>query len=147
MLDRESRLRVNEQEIAAKVIDGEAIIMNLTNGMYFSMDGTGARIWECLAAGMSVAEITADIAAHYDVAEEQASRDVSVLLERLVQETLVQPDNALVPTDPPPPPGEAGLRYHAPELVKYEDMADLLALDPPMPGLAATPWTDTREPA
>ena len=37
------RFRVNTEEVAAKVIDGEAIIINLTTGVYYSMDGVGAR--------------------------------------------------------------------------------------------------------
>ena len=36
-------------------------------------------------------------------------------------------------------------KYAAPQLNVYRDMGDLLALDPPTPGLELTPWQDTEE--
>lgn len=36
----------------------------------------------------------------------------------------------------------AGAAYSPPVLEVYTDMSDLLALDPPMPGLADIPWRD-----
>ena len=34
--------RVNSPNVVAEVIDGEAVIVNLRNGMYYSLDGGGA---------------------------------------------------------------------------------------------------------
>ncbi len=47
MLTLNDRLRPREEEVASKVIDGEAIIINLANGVYYSMDKVGALVWEC----------------------------------------------------------------------------------------------------
>ena len=41
----QSRLKPNEEEVAAKVLDGEAILINLSNGAYYSTDKRGAFIW------------------------------------------------------------------------------------------------------
>jgi len=41
MLKPESSLRPNEEEVASKVMDGEAILINLSNGIYYSMDKVG----------------------------------------------------------------------------------------------------------
>ena len=38
MLTLQNRLRPNEEEVAGKVMDGDAIIINLSNGIYYSMD-------------------------------------------------------------------------------------------------------------
>jgi Coenzyme PQQ synthesis protein D (PqqD) len=84
MLTLQSRLRPNEQEVAAKVMDGEAIIINLANGIYYSMDKVGALIWEALAAAHSLEEVILAIIARYDVSREQAQADV----ERLAAELL-----------------------------------------------------------
>ena len=35
--------------------------------------------------------------------------------------------------------------YEIPKLNIYRDMGDLLALDPPVPGLGDTPWKDPDE--
>src|SRR2546426_3422603 len=89
MLTPQSRLRLNEQEVAAKVIDGEAIIINLANGIYYSMDKVGALIWETLAEGHSLAEVTVAVLARYDIPQEQAEADVQKLAAELVQGNLL----------------------------------------------------------
>jgi hypothetical protein len=126
-------------EVAAKVIDGEAIIMNLSNGLYFSMDNVGALVWELVEAGQSLEEMTDLVGERFDADREAVRRDITRLVTELLSEDLVQ-----VSEDPP---GGAptvslsgdGLEYAPPVLNKYSDMADLLALDPPMPGLGDTP--------
>jgi hypothetical protein len=35
--------------------------------------------------------------------------------------------------------------YETPQLLQYQDMAELLALDPPAPGLADVVWQDPAE--
>ena len=45
MISAETRLRINEEEIAAQIIDAEAVLINLGTGMYYTMDGTGCEVW------------------------------------------------------------------------------------------------------
>jgi hypothetical protein len=135
MLSAESRVDPNVAEVAAKVIDGEAIIMNLSSGLYYSMDNVGAAIWELIARRYSVREVADVIADRYRVDRERAAGDVRRLVQELLDEHLVTvatPDRERVAVLPPPgaPPP-----YEPPRLQKYTDMADMLALDPPMPNL------------
>lgn len=138
MVSMDSRVKPNQTEVAAKVIDGEAIIMNLSNGLYFSMEHVGAAVWELVERGCSLGEMVETIVDRYDTDPETVSDDVLRLVNELLGEALV------VVTDQVPegdaPVGRAGepLPYGAPVLNKYSDMADLLALDPPMPGLGDT---------
>ena len=62
MFTLQNRLRPNEAEVAAKVLDGEAIIINLSNGIYYSMDKVGGLIWEMIERGRSLQEIVESIA-------------------------------------------------------------------------------------
>ena len=41
MPDSSARFRLVEPHVAAKVLDGEAILINLANGMYYSLAETG----------------------------------------------------------------------------------------------------------
>ena len=41
----EKFVRANPDEVAAKVVQGEAIIINLATGVYYSMTGVGAAAW------------------------------------------------------------------------------------------------------
>ena len=47
------------EEVASELIDGEAIIIDLSTGMYFSLDRVGGRIWALLANQTSLGEIRA----------------------------------------------------------------------------------------
>jgi hypothetical protein len=140
MLGTDSRFVVNTPGVAAKVIDGEAIIMNLTTGMYFSMDQVGAVVWDWLEAGRSLGEIIQELVARYEVPAEDAKADLDQLISQAIEDGLISEAppglsarEPLAVVDGPRRP------YQRPELVRYSDMADLLALDPPMP-MPPTPW-------
>lgn len=146
MISDETRVTPRSGEIAAKVIDGEAIIMNLSNGLYYSMDPLGAAVWTMAQSGLSVGRIAEALAEHFDLGWDAALRDVEELVAHLVSEELV--DVAAGGASPtgeangPVPDFAAELPYSPPVLNRYDDMADLLALDPPMPGLAGTGFND-----
>ena len=141
MLKPENHLQINTEEVAARVIDGEAIMINLSNGTYYSMNDAGGFIWEMIEHKLSLGKMAESVAAHYDVSADQARADVERLVTELVDEHLV------ILEENPDPEGEGWerepeqiLAYESPQLVIYRDMADLLALDPPTPGLEFTPW-------
>src|SRR5678815_1858553 len=67
MPESENRLRANDAECAAKVLDGEAVIINLLNGTYYSLDKAGAVVWELAADGGTIAEIVGGLTARYEV--------------------------------------------------------------------------------
>lgn len=144
MLSLQARFRPNEKEVAAKVLDGEAIIINLSNGIYYSMDKVGGVLWAMIAEGHSLEEILAAIVARYDVSPEQARADLERLAAELLQENVVlASDHAPPPREHPEP--RQKLAYESPQLNIYRDMGDLLALDPPMPGLEEIPWKEPAE--
>ena len=39
------RLRVNRPTVISETIDGEAVVINLDSGHYYSLDGTAGEIW------------------------------------------------------------------------------------------------------
>jgi hypothetical protein len=135
-----------EEEVASKVIDGEAIIINLANGVYYSMDKVGALVWDRLQAGHTLDDVIVAVTGAYDVSRDQAESDVRELVQELVQENLV-----VTSENGKHAPAEATtdlrdkLPYELPKLNIYRDMGDLLALDPPVPGLGDTPWKEPEE--
>jgi hypothetical protein len=128
------RLGVNHSSVTAKVIDGEAIILDVTRGAYYSMDGAGAVIWELLAEGRSRSEIADLLVRHYGATPDRVAPEVERILEELLSEQLVVPlpDGKESPTERPELPAPNG-PFQPPQLFKHSDMAELLALDPPTP--------------
>jgi hypothetical protein len=141
MKDLHQRLRSRGEEIAAKVIDGEAIIIDLANGIYYSMDKVGGLIWDMVQSEHSLEEMIVAVTDRYQVSREQVDADVQALIEELLRENLVAVSENGGPAAEmrQVAPGEK-LPYEAPKLNIYRDMGDLLALDPPTPGLSDTPW-------
>ena len=139
----ETRLHTNDAEVTATVIDGEAIMINLTSGVYYSTDGVGARMWELAAAGATVAEAAEAIAQEYSIPATQASEDVQKIVGQFVEENLLIPHTyASTPTLPAADSSAAS--YQTPNLEIYREMGHLLALDPPMPGLENIAWDDAQ---
>lgn len=143
MVTMQSRFRLNQQEASASSIDGEAIMMNLATGVYYTTDAVGARIWELAAAAYSPDEIGEILAGEYEVGPDQARADTLELVGKFVDEELVRPaDPVRVPELPRTDPARDKKPYAHPTLEIYREMGHLLALDPPMPGLENISWGD-----
>jgi hypothetical protein len=65
MSDVEIDFSVNTPTVAHESIDGEVIVINLISGNYYSLEGTGAEIWESIDGGYSLPKITALLADRY----------------------------------------------------------------------------------
>lgn len=141
MAEATVRYQLRSSDVTGKVIDGEAIIMNLATGAYYSMDGVGAALWELLEIGCSRDEAVKSLADRYAVDPEVLSRDVSAVIEDLIAEELIAVAGDRAAPSAIPVVGTRS-EYMPPSLQKFTDMADLLALDPPMPGLDESAWGD-----
>lgn len=139
MLELSTALRPASEDVVAKVMDGEAVIINLETGTYYSADGAGGFAWTLIAKGLRLEDAARHIEARYDVSREDACVDLLRFAAELVREGLVSPaDEAAVVDEIDPGAGE--LPYASPQLQVYRDMEELLALDPPTPGLADLRW-------
>jgi hypothetical protein len=128
-------LGVNTPSVAGEVIDGEAVIMNLTTGHYFSTQGSGATAWEAISAGASRAEIAAALQRRYAVADDdEVARAVNTFVTDLLRHNLVveTPDHDRPPVLPALfAPEDGPLAPFQPLVLHvYTDMDDLLLLDP-----------------
>ena len=54
MLSPTHYISANEQQVAAKVMDGEAIIINLGTGIYYSLGTTGGFIWSLASPALGI---------------------------------------------------------------------------------------------
>ena len=145
-------LRVNAPAVVAEVIDGEAVIMDLASGHYFSTQGVGCDIWRAIEGGASHSDIVHSLVSAYDVDPQVAGSAVASFVEELVQRKLVIASNGehssmarAVSAG-----AENRLPFTTPVLNSYTDMEELLLLDPihdvdetgwPMPKASETPET------
>lgn len=142
MADLPERLAPKSQKIAARVVDGEALIINLANGVYYSMNKVGGLIWTLIEQARSLDFIAEAVAASHDVPAAQARKDVEALAAQLIAEDLVAACDGLKAKAADPEAPAHKQPYEAPVLNIYDDMEELFALDPPMPGLQEMPQED-----
>ena len=129
-------LQPNVDRIAAELIEGDAIIINVATGTYYSTQGIGGWVWERCAAGLTVAEIVGLGSASFEVSSGQLEGDLLAFAETLKAEDLVIDTVVERIAQSSREAASAGKRpYAAPTLLIYRDLKDLLALDPPMPRL------------
>ena len=129
-------LCVNTDLVAAEVVDGEAVIINLGNGMYYTMDKVGAEIWQLIERGRNMQEVTDYIAMRYAVERDIVLTDLEAVIRELLAEGLILADNGKSPdASKLEPVSPSAAPYTKPSLVHYTDMREVLALDPPLPEL------------
>jgi len=66
------------------------LVLRLSDGGYFSLEGVAVRVWELLNEPRTVREIETTLLAEYDVAAEQCRSDLDQLLLDLAARGLVQ---------------------------------------------------------
>jgi Coenzyme PQQ synthesis protein D (PqqD) len=140
---KEQRFRVGG-DVTSKVVDGEAILINLSDGTYYSLLSAGAVVWAMASTGHTAAEITGELTRRFATEGHDVGADVEGLLDELSAEALLVADDLATATAFSEELDEGG-PYAAPALEKYTDMADLMALDPPMPGIREVPWESAAD--
>jgi Coenzyme PQQ synthesis protein D (PqqD) len=126
------RFRVNTPMVTHETIDGEAVIINLDSGNYYSLVDVGSFIWELIEQGASTSELQNLVSQTYQGDASDIDQGVQDLLVQLQQESLIVPvdgpaafEAQVIPTN-----GHEKPSFNPPSLNKYSDMQELLLLDP-----------------
>lgn len=84
------KMRVPE-DVLAKVVGDETVMLDLANGTYFGLDPVGTRVWELLGDGKTLAEVCAIMMNEFDVSRQVLENDVLRLAEDLASRGLIVP--------------------------------------------------------
>ena len=76
-------------QVMARTVGDETVILDLASGTYYGLDPVGARIWQLLAEGQSLAQVCEAMRAEYEVTREDIERDVLALVQTLLERQLV----------------------------------------------------------
>ena len=83
-------LTVHPDVVDTEIDEGEVALLHLGSKTYFSLNRTGARIWECLKEGLSLEEVSARLQQEFDVDAARAQQSVLQLVDELVRHQLAQ---------------------------------------------------------
>jgi len=128
------RFRVNTPTVTHETIDGEAVIINLDSGNYYSLVEVGSFIWGLVDKGASASEVQSLVLQTYQGNATDVDRGIQELLGQLQQENLIVPVDGTGAVDLdlelPSNNGHEKPSFNPPLLHKYSDMQELLLLDP-----------------
>ncbi|MBI3578239.1 MAG: PqqD family protein [Ignavibacteriales bacterium] len=68
----------------------EAVMLNLTDGVYYGLDAVGARIWTFLKEPKTVTQIRDALLMEYDVEQKSCETDLLALLQDLAAAGLIE---------------------------------------------------------
>ncbi len=71
-------------QVAARIVDGSAVIVLSDSGTVTVLNEVGTRVWELIDGARSVGAIAQTIESEYEVSLEQATQDVDELLQQLL---------------------------------------------------------------
>lgn len=129
MTQEPEAFEINTPTVVSEVIDGEAVMINLDTGAYYSMNETGSRIWAALRERLGVEPLIDLVAAGTTAGRAAVADAVRAFLDRLAGENLIRPcAAAAVSAAGEAAPGAAS--FVPPALEKYRDLEDLLLADP-----------------
>ena len=83
------RYQIFNDSIVYRVINKEAVMLNVDNGWYYGLNETGSVIWNYLVKNISIGAIIDDLKDEYNVKEEKLKKDISKLIIKLKKEQLI----------------------------------------------------------
>ncbi len=71
-------------------VDGESVLLNTENGVFYGLDEIGTRIWELIAKYQETDSVIQQMLKEYEVKEQKLKEDVDSLLDSLIKKGLIE---------------------------------------------------------
>jgi hypothetical protein len=81
--------QIPSEDVVARRLDDVVILINLKTNRIFELNSTGARIWELITSGNSLADIRETMLREFDVSEAELSSAIDTLISWLRNEGLL----------------------------------------------------------
>lgn len=76
---------------------GEAVVLNLGNEKYYSLDDIGTRVWQLLTGSATIEQAYQALLVEYDVEPDVLRKDLDDILNRLLENELIHLTDAAQP--------------------------------------------------
>jgi hypothetical protein len=122
--------RVDEPKVISETFPNEIVAINFQSGSYYGMTKAALEIWGLLKQGASEETMVRHLAVRYDAEPAVIAEAMERFLARLREQELIVETEAEGYAGGAEYPQDARRPWEPPELSIYEDMQDLLLLDP-----------------
>ncbi len=77
------------EDVHCTILEGDAVLLNLDNGHYYSLNRVGTLVWEYCDGSHSLEEALTHLCDRFDVEEDRAKADLLAISSHLVNEQLL----------------------------------------------------------
>ena len=127
-------LRINSPNVVREFFDGEVVVVNLESGSYYSLENVASIIWLLFEQQQSADEIVTQLSRHYKMDSGHLRISFDKFIGQLISEKLVvveqKAGERFGNRDVSEIVNNASANFTEPTARKYNDMQDLLLLDP-----------------
>jgi hypothetical protein len=93
-ISKNTIISVAEDQISGDLLDGEVVILNMNDDVYYGLDQIGGRIWNLVQNPIALGKIIQILLEEFDVEYQQCFDDVIVLLEDMLSKGLIEARDA-----------------------------------------------------
>ncbi len=90
MITMQTKVVAHPEVLATPLSNQEMVLLHLQTQQYYTLNETGARIWQELAQEQSLLEIGQTLETYYAITLDEANHHVQELVSALVNEKLVK---------------------------------------------------------
>lgn len=120
---------INSGNVSSEIFDNEAVIVNFVTGKYFGITGSGPDIWRMFENPCSIELLTERLGIEYDAISQDQINNIKDFVNLLVKEDLLISTLEPAQVSHEPPAGNRK-KYADPVLEIYDDLQELIVLDP-----------------
>ncbi len=86
----DSSVVVAEKRLTSTKVDGESVILDLEEDIYYGLNPTGSRIWNQIQEPTAIKSVVKKISKKYDVEKEKCTRETISLIEDMIEKNLAR---------------------------------------------------------
>ncbi len=91
MAPRDDQGFTRSPDVVSRVLDGQAVLLDLGTSKYLGLNDVATRVWELLGEGRALGAIRATLLQEFEVPAEVLTRDLDQLVADLLARGLIRP--------------------------------------------------------
>jgi hypothetical protein len=84
------KIKTENEVILTELANEEAVVLNLTTKIYYTLNETGLRIWQLAENDLTLEEIGEKLQEEFDVTPDKAKESVHNLITELISQKLIR---------------------------------------------------------
>ena len=88
-MDLTKKFSITKDKLTYKIIDGQATILNLDNGNYYTLDGAAMKIWQAVASQKNFGQILLLLIKEYQISSKKLKNDLTGFIKDMTKEGLI----------------------------------------------------------